>query len=257
MSYVKCHEGLVKNRIELIEIAYETAPGRHRWVCKCLLCGEEFTACSSQINANKVWTCFSKRCQALGGDPRHQEVVYIGRKYKDVYVDEFVGKSRYKIVCPLGHESVTDRTTLVQRRQDGLASACPECRKTLFLTSRDEEKTERIYRRYFDKYARGAASRGLEFELEFSEFMEYILSNCEYCGDPPGTRVAGKRKGQTLIRAGGIDRVDNAQGYTKSNCIACCTICNRMKMVLGPVQFINQVYKIQSFQEDRGLLYDL
>ena len=83
------------------------------------------------------------------------------------------------------------------------------------------------------KYARyeyNAIKRGLVFELTIDEFNSFWNTNCSYCNEP--------------IQGIGIDRKDNNIGYTKENCIPCCTICNFMKHTLSHKDFINKCLQI-------------
>jgi hypothetical protein len=62
-----------------------------------------------------------------------------------------------------------------------------------------------------------ATRRGLVFEISFAEYCEITSkSGCEYCG------VA-------VVSGGGLDRLDASLGYTPSNVVVCCSICNITK----------------------------
>ena len=45
----------------------------------------------------------------------------------------------------------------------------------------------------------------------------------------------------------GIDRIDNYKPYIKENCVACCNICNRMKLEMNLFDFMNHIKKIIGF----------
>lgn len=83
----------------------------------------------------------------------------------------------------------------------------------------------------YKRYAFGAYKRSLEFELTSDDVDSLITKDCDYCGISP---------------AKGIDRVDNAVGYTLENCVPCCKTCNVMKMTLSVSDFINHVRRIAS-----------
>lgn len=61
-----------------------------------------------------------------------------------------------------------------------------------------------------------AKSRGLEFSITLDDFARIINMPCYYCGEKDEVRR-------------GIDRADNALGYTPDNCLPCCWDCNRAK----------------------------
>jgi len=82
----------------------------------------------------------------------------------------------------------------------------------------------------YASYLWGAKSRAYEFSLTFEEFMTFWNVDCTYCGDQIDTI--------------GLDRMDNRQGYTLSNVVPCCSVCNYMKQGLSVEQFMNHVNKI-------------
>ena len=70
----------------------------------------------------------------------------------------------------------------------------------------------------FDRAKREAKRRGLSFSLSLETFKILISRKCVYCGSTE------------LCQTGsGLDRVDNKQGYAKSNVVSCCTVCNSVK----------------------------
>lgn len=62
--------------------------------------------------------------------------------------------------------------------------------------------------------------RSLEFSITLEEFTAEISKPCVYCNN-----LLGKKS----ICASGLDRKDNAIGYTAGNICSCCWICNSIK----------------------------
>jgi len=96
-------------------------------------------------------------------------------------------------------------------------------------------------------YKRGAKSRDLVWELTNEQFAKLTKQNCWYCNQEPAqmNRVYGKNKPKNAYYLyNGVDRMDNAVGYTMDNCISCCGRCNHMKHVLHVEDFINHIRKI-------------
>jgi hypothetical protein len=63
--------------------------------------------------------------------------------------------------------------------------------------------------------SRGNASRrNLEWSLELDYYLKLISLPCHYCG------------GQLCKSGVGLDRLDNSQGYTMTNVVPCCGVCN-------------------------------
>ena len=102
-------------------------------------------------------------------------------------------------------------------------SCCPSCAKP---NSYFNGTVEGRYRAY--KFS--AKKRGHAFGLTLDEFAEFKDKPCDYCGD--------------AIDGIGIDRVDNAIGYTKANCVPCCETCNRMKLTMDRAAWLSHMQKI-------------
>jgi hypothetical protein len=78
----------------------------------------------------------------------------------------------------------------------------------------------------FRSYIQGADRLGRDFALTAEQFVALLSSPCAYCGDPGGNTL---KISEEPLRYNGIDRVDNARGYTHENSVACCKTCNSMK----------------------------
>ena len=85
----------------------------------------------------------------------------------------------------------------------------------------------------FHNSKRSAKDRSYKFELTKKEYGKITNSHCIYCGETNGNK-----------KYVGIDRLNNNEGYTISNCVPCCRICNSMKSNLSYYQFINHIGKI-------------
>ena len=79
---------------------------------------------------------------------------------------------------------------------------------------------------------KNAYTRGLLFTLSETDFEYIIIQPCYYCGF------------QSTSRLNGIDRVDNNKGYLVQNCITCCKMCNVMKNMQHPLEFLDKVNAI-------------
>ena len=76
---------------------------------------------------------------------------------------------------------------------------------------------------------KGAASRGIEFNLTPEQSTILVNSPCRYCN-------------QTI--SNGIDRIDSKIGYVEGNVQPCCYNCNMMKRTMSHESFINHILKI-------------
>lgn len=73
-------------------------------------------------------------------------------------------------------------------------------------------------------YVRNA--RGKCWRLTRRRFAQLIQMNCCYCGAPPRNYI---RFLLFTFLYQGIDRMNNAEGYTKGNTVPCCHRCNAIK----------------------------
>lgn len=90
------------------------------------------------------------------------------------------------------------------------------------------------------KYKYGAKLRNLEFNLTREQFIPLIKANCFYCGRRPSNKIRD-------LKYNGIDRKNNSLGYSISNCVSCCYVCNKMKLDMNYDDFLNQVKRIVNF----------
>ena len=85
----------------------------------------------------------------------------------------------------------------------------------------------------FRRYRASAIKRDIAVRLTPAEFQGLVLMPCIYCGQTP---------------AGGVDRLNSTQGYSVENCAPCCTVDNRMKLMLSYEEFLTQVRKVYLWQ---------
>jgi len=74
------------------------------------------------------------------------------------------------------------------------------------------------------------------FNLTINEFAGIISQPCYYCGE-------------LQENFNGIDRINNNKDYILDNCVPCCNICNKMKMIATETQFINKCKQIMEKQK--------
>ena len=91
----------------------------------------------------------------------------------------------------------------------------------------------------FKDYQIKAAQRSLVFAIPRELFEQMVVSDCYYCESEP-QMVKRQRTGNGIseFRYNGIDRMDNARGYTVDNVVPCCFRCNRAKYTYSHDEFI-------------------
>ena len=88
----------------------------------------------------------------------------------------------------------------------------------------------------------GAALRNLAQELSLAQMHTLAQQPCIYCGRSQTTTHGKNMLG--VYKHNGIDRLDNAVGYTVENSVPCCTDCNRAKGVLSYAAFLAWVENV-------------
>ena len=81
----------------------------------------------------------------------------------------------------------------------------------------------------YKHYQARAKKIGVNFDLTKTEVWALCNSPCRYCG---------------LDTLNGVDRYNNAVGYTLGNCVPCCVICNDMKKAHSEDFFITHIRKV-------------
>lgn len=83
------------------------------------------------------------------------------------------------------------------------------------------------------KLLNSAKQRGIFVNLDVNKYQNLINLGCHYCGS-------------NLENENGycLDRVDSNKGYTITNVVACCKICNRAKSNMDIMEFVNWAFKV-------------
>lgn len=98
-------------------------------------------------------------------------------------------------------------------------------------------------------YKRNSTAYNREFSLSENDFESMTSQRCHYCHDLPSTiSKGGSRSGWGDYVYNGIDRIDNSLGYTATNCVPCCTICNRAKNNMTYKDFITYIERIKNLK---------
>lgn len=108
---------------------------------------------------------------------------------------------------------------------------CSFCQHCLKSCSRDEMLGVSCVRCRWGRYKKRALGMGLPFDLSLGGFQFISKQPCFWCGSD------GKP-------ANGVDRRDNAQGYTIQNAKSCCETCNISKNNLPEGVFIDMCMKV-------------
>lgn len=142
----------------------------------------------------------------------------------------------WRCKCDCGNEVVVKRGNLTSK-----ATKSCGCWKALVTAERNRTYTlleeERIFRRKLRMYKTSAKRRNKQWELTDEDFRRLMRLPCFYCGVPSFH---------------GVDRANNAEGYTLGNSRPCCTICNIAKYTLSEIDFLAWVSRVYKYQNLGG-----
>ena len=107
-------------------------------------------------------------------------------------------------------------------------------------------------KRLYTKYKSNAKQTGKEFSLTLDEFIKLIDSPCFYCGLAPSNKIKGRLyknekefvNDNHFFLYNGIDRKNNTLGYTQTNSVSCCKLCNQAKNSLSIKEFYDHIQLI-------------
>lgn len=160
----------------------------------------------------------------------------------------------WRCLCSCGREAVVRGWSL----RSGRTKSCG-CLQSQVTTDRNRFITPKC------KLADGVASlnskirwyrwnslkRGLQWTLTNEDCYRLFKTSCGYCGVEPMQLVKNTRSTPSLYN--GIDRVDNSQGYTLENVMACCKMCNHAKRNHSVADFLGWVERVSNYQSGKSL----
>ncbi len=171
----------------------------------------------------------------------------IGNEYSHLTVEKFShsssnGDTYWWCRCVCGNLKSVRRDKLL----NGTIKSCGCLRKQLgkeWANGNRRDAGLAAANAIYVTYRSSARKRGYCFELTFAQFYELSQQDCYYCGDPPANVNKQTRyNGQYIYN--GIDRYDNKHGYTLTNSVPCCGMCNQMKMDYTFDKFIKKINQI-------------
>ncbi len=205
------------------------------WNCVCD-CGTAKAVAQRSLESGK-----SKSCGCLA---RERGVLAPQTRFgRLVVLESFIqdGKRYWNCVCDCGGQ----RTVLQASLKGGGVKSCGCTRKeratamckARALPNGDAARNEVIY-----KYKLRARKESIDWELTTEQCEALFKGNCAYCGAEP-TKVRKLNYSSSYVY-NGIDRIDNAEGYTEKNSVSCCTRCNYMKSDMTVKEFYCHIENI-------------
>lgn len=85
-----------------------------------------------------------------------------------------------------------------------------------------------------------AKARNIDVQITEKQFYNIAKNSCAYCGAEPIEKTPPKEWQKTTF-LNGVDRINNAIGYTIENCAPCCEQCNWAKKDLTIQEWNNWI----------------
>ena len=154
------------------------------------------------------------------------------------------GTRLYSVLCLLCGSVTDKRLQTIERAKSCGCMQSKRDRKVVDSGRRTAEGTRVEINTLMSIYKSNARKRGISFDLSYAQFETLVDSECYFCGDNGGNTL--RKRGYDVYSYTGIDRVDNSVGYLPSNCISCCSWCNRAKNNGTLANFVDKCKKIAS-----------
>lgn len=172
-----------------------------------------------------------------------------GKKFGKLLVIRYAGSRRqqkdklWECKCDCGNLTIVPTTRLLH----GVTKSCG-CYRTESRHKRlKPDRLEHLKHSLFRKLKAVAKRSKISWTLSRTEFDNLIQQSCFYCGGQPSNAskdVNGVKLSDTVLYYNGLDKIDPNGGYTLSNVVPCCIVCNKMKSNHSLDNFLFHINKI-------------
>lgn len=146
-------------------------------------------------------------------------------------------KITWHCLCSCGNTSSVRGSDLVT----GKTQSCG----CLALETRSLPFGDAAINKAINSYKQAARKRGYTWELSREEFIKVTSKDCYYCGAKPSNcRDEKSQCNNGSYTYNGIDRVNNNEGYSMSNVVPCCGMCNTAKRHYSQEEFYSWVERV-------------
>lgn len=150
----------------------------------------------------------------------------------------------WKCQCECGTVKEVSGTSLKSGRSQSCGCYKREALRERMVIEFGESNFNTMYYRY----KHDAKRRGLSFTLNKNEFRELTQQACYYCGTGLGEMNLRGDEANGKYIGNGIDRKNNDLGYTKDNCVPCCSECNYAKGTRTVQEFVLWIERVARHQ---------
>ncbi|MFJ5625297.1 hypothetical protein ACIQD3_21940 [Peribacillus loiseleuriae] len=215
------------------------------WLCQCTcLKNKKVTVRSDSLTEGntKSCGCLKEENKSGGRRPQEQPIEDLtGKKYGRLAVLEFGYKRNNKFYwlarCECGKVDCYRHDKL----KDNHTKSCGCLAKENKGPKAKEDREVKVLNDHYGKYKCKD-----NFELEYARFVIMVKEKCFYCKeiDIKKDKYTGME-----FEVNGIDRLDNAKGYTLDNVVPCCKTCNYMKGSYSLERFVEGIMDINHHNE--------
>lgn len=214
------------------------------WVCRCD-CGTQCWIRSDQLKRGNNRSC---GCAARSRIHEVRRENFLGKKFGKLTVIKpsiSLGDPNWTCACDCGTKTVTVPI------RDLITGRKKSCGCGFFSQQRGTYEEMRM-REAYNVLEHRSRNKNIALDLSAEEYMSIVKNkNCTYCGVKPAKCPHNNaRRGHTTRVAHGLDRVDNAKGYTMGNVVPCCTQCNYAKRTMPWDVFTTWLYR--TYQHLKG-----
>jgi len=233
-----------------------------RSLCKCLECNKEYLILNRRLHSGKYKT---KGCRSCYG-AKHIEIGTIIGNW--IIIARASSRGRKNVSCSLCKCNLCNTEHVIpnSRLRSGNSTKCRPCSvKSISEVVRAKSGYDgqmSSWRARFCSLKHGAIDRGYEFKITLEDFKNIASKPCSYCdslnvfsiylqkdGLPrtwssTNTNIKNITIENSKIMISGIDRADNALGYTLENSVPCCSLCNYLKREMSISELISRIEKI-------------
>ena len=152
----------------------------------------------------------------------------------------------YLFRCDCGQRKVIHGSAVVSGNTKSCGCLAKEARRATRLPN-----NQGVINQIILGYKRHARGRKLAWNLSAQDVRDLISKNCVYCDEPPSNIKITKNCKEGFVYSG-IDRVNPKKGYSSSNAVSCCSLCNRAKNNLSLEQFKAWAKKLNAMPDQWG-----
>ncbi len=243
--------GRTFDRLTVLSFSHYSDGDHPHWACKCI-CGNETKVAEHGLLKGKIKSCGCYRIIDLTGN-RYGRIV-VQKKY------EKRGSKYYWLVkCDCGNTAFKSGESIRRGNTQSCGCLLIESRKVDKGHDRTDVMISGLYKKIVKRHNK---IDGDSTVITFQEYKELVFDKCHYCNSKGLSIIRDVRKEkkgkvfvtENVLEINGVDRMDNSKGYTISNSITCCKVCNVAKHIQGIDDFrawVIKVYEHWVAQENR------